>query len=622
MDLIFSFSEQYETQIQRLGLSSIDIAFASFIFQMESAQTKGVALLAGLVSQKLSQQDSCLNINNIDFSTLQILGFDSTKSLLMSLEQARSVNVDNQQIEAKPIIFENNNLYLQRYHQYEVSLANIIQNKLGSFLAVDQEHANTVLTELFSPPPANQEKDTDWQKVAVCIAATRSFSLITGGPGTGKTTTVAKLLALLQGLASKQGKPLKIQLVAPTGKAAARLTESLLLARDRLPLQYRWALDVQCSTIHRLLGSQPARVDFKHNQQNMLHLDVLIVDEASMVDLPLMSKLLGAVPIASRVILLGDQNQLSSVEAGSVLADICQAALQGTTEPVYSAEVCQLVAELSGEIIPPVEQQRVSGNISDCLVKLQKSHRFSASSPIGQLAKHVIQGEVNKGLTLLSQQQSGEGLSWYKNATLREFVRSYASLLSGYFGAIKLADIGQAFALLEKQQILCAQKNGSWGVENLNFMIEQELNKQGHISLDRKDYYGRPIMLSQNDHGLGIFNGDIGIIMADPEQPQLIKAWFKTGHEQYNGIVVSRLPRHDTVYAMTIHKSQGSEFEKVVLCLPESRDDKPIMGLSRELFYTGLTRAKQRFELYGQQHVLEKCLQSACYRSSGLAQRL
>ncbi|MEP4891845.1 MAG: exodeoxyribonuclease V subunit alpha [Aliiglaciecola sp.] len=613
------FFERCEAPISALGLSNLDSAFAHFIYQQEPHENDKVALLAGLVSQRLSQQHSCLNLDELSYKQLKLLGFSSINDLIDVLHGSYCISSTVAEDPQKPLIFTQNAIYLQRYYQYELALTQIIQQKLAVETDVSVETARPIIDELF--PGSAEQGEIDWQKVAVGIAATRNFSLITGGPGTGKTTTVAKLLALLFALQQAQGKELKVQLVAPTGKAAARLTESIVSARETLPEKYKAGLNLQTSTIHRLLGTQTGKIEFKHNGENPLHMDALIVDEASMVDLPLMYRLLSAVPIKTKVVLLGDHNQLSSVETGSVLSDICHAALLGKPNPEYSAQTGLQISQMCAQHIPQREESIVTSPIADCLVKLQKSHRFSSDSGIGLLAKKTIQGDTNSVLEILTDKQQ-TSLTWHQEGKIQVFARQYASQLSAYFSSVKQGDLEQGFKHLLNQQILCAHKTGEWGVDNINYQITLELDRQGFISKDEKDYVGRPIMLTRNDHNLGLFNGDVGIVMPDPENLSLKKAWFKTAEGGYKGVLLSRLPEHQPVYAMTIHKSQGSEFKEVYLCLPDVRLNPGAKGLSRELFYTGLTRARQTFVLYSQKESLQGCIDNLCLRSSGLAQRL
>ncbi|MEP1551956.1 ATP-binding domain-containing protein, partial [Paraglaciecola sp.] len=269
--------------------------------------------------------------------------------------------------------------------------------------------------------------------------------------------------------------------------------------------------------------------------------------------------------------------------------------------------------------------------IQNNLVKLLKSHRFKDDSGVGQLAKHINLGQVTKCISLLKGSEFTD-IDWYQpsqttpqnvaNEVLKTLIVKLLPIYQEYIKAIHQGDIRKAFDTLQKQQVLCAQKGGFWGVNQLNTLIESELHKQGLIDNSKGFYIGRPVMLSKNDHQLKLFNGDIGIIMPDPSKPSLTKVWFVTPEGNVRGLLPSRLPSVDTLYAMTIHKSQGSEFESVYLCLPPITANNQGRGLNRELIYTGLTRAKKQFMLFGESRALSLSLQQQCIRGSGLADRL
>ncbi|MFT4993728.1 MAG: exodeoxyribonuclease V alpha subunit [Paraglaciecola sp.] len=623
-------------QLHHTGrIKALDLAFGEFIAEQESSQSPeqqtNIALLAACLSARLGDQDSCLHLADLAQPFGDVHQFPPMDSLLQQLSQGHSVLQvrDVNEGADKPLVLDGGKLYLQRYWQYERELAGHILHKAANSMAIDIPMAKMVLDQLFTERLPNPAEQPDWQKIAVAMAATQQFSVITGGPGTGKTTTVTRLMALLHRLSVLKAKPLIIKLVAPTGKAAARLSQSISQAKTQLPEALQHGLPEQCTTVHRLLGALPHSPYFKHNSQKPLHLDVLVLDEASMVDLPLMSKLFGALPARAQIILLGDKDQLASVEAGSVLSDICAAALGLTKRehsPVaYSPKMVAHIEQLTAYALPAVKHQNKS--VSDNVLVLQKSHRFSAKSGIGRLASSINRGQYQQSLALLNAADTTD-IHWHEQSQLsadkqnKQLVAQLMPAYSQYFAAIKEGDIQAAFRCLGQQQVLCAQKSGEWGVHQLNALIEKELHKQGLIDTSRDFYLGRPLMLGQNDHHQQLFNGDIGIVMPDPGQPEVIKVWFITAQGQIRALLPSRLPLHQTLYAMTIHKSQGSEFEHVYLCLPNIKHGAGAKGLSRELLYTGLTRAKNSFSLYASQQALQLSLQQQCKRGSGLAERL
>ena len=634
-----------EQLLKMSKIRAIDMAFADFVYSQESTLDPPVreclSMLAAYVSAQSGDQHSCIDLQSLGQPFVGIYHFPEVKILQSHIEKARTfanvpstvVNLDENS--AKPLVLQNTKLYLQRYWQYESQLAAIIREKAAKTLDLDIAAAQSLLSDLFNE---TDNETLDWQKIAVCIAASQTLSFITGGPGTGKTTTVTKLLALLQGLAAKKGKILNVQLVAPTGKAAARLTESISAAKQKLPKDLQTNLPEQCQTIHRLLGAKPQSPYFKANANHPLHLDVLVLDEASMVDLPLMAKLFAALPKDAQIILLGDQDQLASVETGSVLSDICAASYVqsdnfDTTLLAYSETMQQHLSKLFcvpnlGVVATQTKDQSV---IQDNVVKLVKSHRFGENSGIGQLAKQVKAGQVTQCLSLLNNQQFTD-INWYQptqtspqtvaNEILKTLITQLLPIYQQYTQAIQQGDLRLAFKHLHQQQVLCAQKSGYWGVTQLNALIENELHKQGLIDNSKDFYIGRPVMLSKNDHQLKLFNGDVGIVMHDPDNNSLTKVWFVTPEGELRGLLPSRLPRLETLYAMTIHKSQGSEFESVYLCLPPITANNQGRGLNRELIYTGLTRAKTSFMLFGESKALGLSLRRQCVRGSGLAGRL
>lgn len=470
----------------------------------------------------------------------------------------------------------------------------------------------------------------NWQKVAAAVALTRNFAVISGGPGTGKTTTVTKLLAALIEQ-SKRGDELPtIKLVAPTGKAAARLTESIGKAVAQLPVspELKQAIPTDASTIHRLLGAIPNSAEFRHNQSNPLHLDILVVDEASMVDLPMMYKLVDALPKYARLILLGDKDQLASVEAGAVLGDICSFNQFG-----YSSGQAQLVSQLTGyqTLSRGVNQ---SESIADSLCMLQKSYRFDARSGIGQLAKAVNAGSAQR-VDLVWQKAFADIKNFpIDSQHYNQLIQTLVGEYSGYLKRMDQIELNpdteepesieqRAKATLDafaKCRLLCAIREGDFGVTGLNLRVEKALAARKLIKVsDEIWYHGRPVMVTRNDHALGLYNGDIGIcIRTDVDGESKLKVFFELPDGSVKSVLPSRVPEHETAYAMTIHKSQGSEFDHTLMILPP--EFTPI--LTRELIYTGITRAKNRLSLYADERVVKRGIKVRTERASGLVSRL
>jgi exodeoxyribonuclease V alpha subunit len=477
----------------------------------------------------------------------------------------------------------------------------------------------------------------NWQKVAAAVALTRRFAVISGGPGTGKTTTVTKLLAAMVHQASAQGETPTIKLVAPTGKAAARLTESIGKAVDVLALSpdLKQRIPTDSSTLHRLLGAIPGRVEFRHDKTNPLHLDVLVLDEASMVDLPMMHRLLDALPSHARLILLGDKDQLASVEAGAVLSDICDFSSQGYSQK--QNERVKALTQFDCQFGRTAKQ--LVSPLADSLCVLQKSYRFDARSGIGQLAKQV-NAASSRGFEQVWS-KGFEDIEWLPlsgdsyQKLIDSMVRAYKPYLTESRAAspqgesLQSADAlvnwqhgvaRQVLGLFAQNRLLCAVREGDFGVTGLNQRIESRLKQRGLISRGEELWYvGRPLMVTKNDHGLGLYNGDIGICLWDHSaQTPRLKVFFELPDGSIKSVLPSRMPEHETAYAMTIHKSQGSEFAHTFMILPG--EFSPL--LTKELIYTGITRAKTRFTLVADGKVLGKGIRHKTLRHSGLSLRL
>lgn len=554
--------------------------------------------------------------------------------------------------EAQPL------LYLRRYWQDENRIRDGIRARLRQTIEVNENSLKEQLEGLFGPDPA-QTAEPDWQRIACARAAPRAFFIITGGPGTGKTTTVVRLLALLQGLAAADSKPpLRIELAAPTGKAAARLNESIADQVDNLRGHQAPAgsIPTRVKTLHRLLGTLPESRRFRHHAANPLPADVVVVDEASMVDIELMARLLEALRPEARLILLGDKDQLSSVEAGAVLGDLCQRALDDHRDAGSAPQ--------RASSSPPHTLETLSASpdrsLGQAVVMLQKSFRFNPAGGIGALATFVnaasdapAQPRLQQALDLFTREQTRQDprlgvivlrrLSDTSDRAFRELViEGYGADRSALGKMHEQAPKGvvdrqalNAWAkhLLEAQkqfQLLTPLRQGVWGVEGLNRRIVELLRERGLLGgggssvQPRQWFAGRPVLITRNDYGLNLMNGDIGLTLRVPADTaatgaagarSVLRVAFPSAEGGVRWVLPSRLQAVETVFAMTVHKSQGSEFEHTALILPE----KPNPVLTRELLYTAITRAKQRFTLlYSQEAVLGEALTRRVYRVSGL----
>ncbi|OEY70922.1 exodeoxyribonuclease V subunit alpha [Rheinheimera salexigens] len=524
---------------------------------------------------------------------------------LADIEQALASSEWLKQNEIAPLVLAEKRLYLHRLFQAEQIVKQQISQRVQQQINLTDKVKQNI-SQLFT---ADEQKETDWQKLACVMALQRHFAIITGGPGTGKTTTVVKLLALLlQSTASK----ITIKLAAPTGKAAVRLTESISGAIANLPTDFQAAIPTEVVTLHRLLGAMPNRRQFKHNAEQPLALDVLVVDEASMVDLEMMAALLQALPSHARLILLGDKDQLASVEAGSVLGDLCRGAEKGQ----YLPQTLALLAPFTASDLSP--WQGAGTELNQATVMLRKSHRFDAKSGIGQLAFAVNRGD-SSAINLFNQFDDINLLAGNQIKALQPVVvagyRHYLQLVqrqADYGDSEQWA--GAVLAAYTQFQLLCALRSGDWGIEGLNEQISRWLMAEGLLDCSQQWYNGRPIMMQRNNYSLGLMNGDIGITLFDASTGKL-RVVFQLADSSLKWVLPSRLSDIATVFAMTVHKSQGSEFSHCCLVLPP--DNSPI--LSRELLYTGITRAKKQFTLLcGNSEILAQTISKRVSRSSGL----
>ena len=465
-----------------------------------------------------------------------------------------------------------------------------------------------------------KEERTDWQRLALLNVLFNNFTVITGGPGTGKTTVITKIITTLLTLA--KGEKFKILMAAPTGKAAARLSESITAFKEKIecPDYIRDLIPTKTLTIHRLLGTISHSPYFRHNSDNPLSADIVIIDEASMVDLPLMSKLVQAVPEDAKIVLVGDKDQLASVESGAVLGDICNRGNLGSFSDYFSCKINKITGE---NINDPLELQDICNNhvicdsIRDSIVDLKKNYRFSKKSGIEELSRYVNKGDAGGAFSVL---EKGNGVRWKSIDTGEDLQNNLKELvLKGFSGFLKTDDPNEAIAKLNVFKILSPVKKGPFGVFFLNEIVEQILFSEGIIKTKHLPagqwYHGQPLLITKNDYNLKLFNGDIGIIMhADGAKHNALYAFFPDPSGGVRRFLPWLLPDHETVFAMTVHKSQGSEFENVIMILPEK--DNPV--LTRELIYTGITRARESLTIWGKKAVLKTAILRRIERSSGL----
>lgn len=636
-------------------LRPLDLAFARFLAECDPHAEPRLLLMAALASRQLGDGHPCLDLHALG-TLAEEQSWPSVWLEWLTTEPPTFspllAGPDGLPAHA-PLVWDHHRLYLRRYWRYECQVADGINMRLTQ----DAWPAETLHGELLRLFPTETSCEINWPRVACALAARSAFSVITGGPGTGKTTTVVRLLGLLQTLHQRaHTTPLRIRLAAPTGKAAARLNASIAKQIAQLDVDepVRKAIPREVETLHRLLGARPDSRQYTYNAQRPLHIDVLVIDEASMIDLEMMAAVLDALPAHAQLILLGDKDQLSSVEAGAVLGDLGQRA----DSAHYNAETAAWLRAASGDQVDRFVQADAQP-LDQHIVMLRSSHRFDHTSDIGQLAAAVNAGDAPTVHALLSRRSNDiawlpDGISGTLLSAMaleggtenvdpnapfapRPGFRAYLTHLHQQRPS-KEADSAsyrhwarEVLDAFNQFQILCAVRQGPAGTERINRDIAACLLQAGLIDTDRGWYEGRPVMMTRNDYTLGLMNGDVGIALRMPGSDGSLRLYvvFPIAHESnfssnensnalVRCVLPSRLGNVETVFAMTVHKSQGSEFEHTALILP---DDASAM-LTRELLYTGITRARHWLSLIGSQASITQAIGQRTRRYSGLGERL
>lgn len=588
----------------------VDLQCAAFV-QRYAAQAY-TAAAAAAVSAELGKGHVCLDLDN----TRQYAPYRDAGVLPAPDVLAHRLHDDPAVVGAPgaytPLIKDGSRIYLHRYHRCEGRIAGWI----AAALAKKEREVRLDCTRMQTLFPAG---DVDFLQAlapdarphlqyAACISAcTGHVCVISGGPGTGKTWTLVRILHTLQ----RQRPGVRIALAAPTGKAASRINESL---------HSDPAFDMQqvgeARTLHRLLGYRAYDRQFGHTRENPLAYDIVVIDEASMIDMVLMARCMDALEPDAVLILVGDKDQLASVEAGSVLADIC-AALGVNRFTSAFARHCNTCISTPLAHIPVTADRELSG--VNRVIQLRRNYRFAHDSDIARVAALVSAGgpsQIDEALDIMHRQEGT--CVFHEMADLPARFLETQGMPAQYTRFMQTHEPDDVLRCMHDFCILSPLQRGPFGVDAINQAMERLLARRYGLRIDEEFYDHRPLLVTENDYTLELYNGDTGVLLTRSHRDAAY-AWFKGGDGTPRRISPVLLPAHTrTMYAMTVHKSQGSEFDRVVVVLPDR--DTPV--LTRELIYTAITRARRRVDVYGRHELLRTALGRSVSRSSGLAMRI
>ena len=582
-------------------LAAADVHVATRLGRLGGEENESVLLAAALAVRSARLGSVCLDIADVRATTvvegesLDDLAWPGTDAWIADLEESPLVAQGDSDA-ARPLRLVDGVMYLDRYWREEQLVATAVDAATArTSPAVDSERMRAALTRLFGSDAA------DRQRLAAVVASNSWFSVIAGGPGTGKTTTVARLVALLR---DQPGATLRIALAAPTGRAAARLKEAVTDAAERLdPVDRERIGALEASTLHRLLGWKPgSRTRFRHDATNPLPFDVVIVDEASMVSLTMMARLLEALREHTRLVLVGDPDQLASVEVGAVLGDLVRRAAPSAGESAT-------IEALARTDLDSLDESERDSALASGVVRLSHVYRFSGE--VEQLAQGVRAGDQDAVLALLDDDARAVELVDTGSGGLRtDIVGTARDVVS----AARTGDGDGAVEALARHRLLCAHREGPYGVGRWSVQVEDwlraEIEGYGHEGFW---YVGRPLLVTANDYQLRLFNGDTGVVIDVDGEPRA--AFRRDGRVEM--LPTGRLGEVQTMHAMSVHRSQGSQFGRVTLVLPPV--DSPL--LTRELLYTAVTRATEHVRIIGTREALAQAIVRPIVRASGLRTR-
>ena len=593
------------------------VEFARFINRIAPDEPEDVLMCAYLVCAAIEDSHTCLPIDRTSWAHVT-KRYCCNIACEIDINHIRDSRVIGPPDANRPLILYEDKIYLHRYYHYERIIAQRILSMIKHPVSTpsSKEEIEEFITEKLFSPETKKKISPDWQKIAVLHSLFNRLLIISGGPGTGKTRTVTAIMAILSHLGKREN-PVTIAMCAPTGKAAARLAESVKAALQTMPDYIQASLPTTAKTIHRLLGAGTG--NFRYDRNNPLPYDIVIVDEVSMVDMPLMAHLFDALDKETSLIMLGDKDQLASVEAGCVLGDICS----GIGSYRYSDEFmerCKIIREDThlkghGHDLP-------THRLKDAMIHLTYSYRFDEKSGIAQLSKAVNIGDYRQVKKILSE----AGKKYRDIEFIKRHEKPLDALLKEYFlpyarSIVTAPTVTDAIELMNNAKILCGLRKGPRGIEYINRLITIILSgiemPFGFIRPDFSGLYrGLPIIINKNDYSLELFNGDTGIVW--PDSNGEMKVWFISEGGKTRGILPARLPSHDHAWAITVHRSQGSEFDNVYFILPPEDSFMP----GRELLYTAITRARDTITLWGSEDDMKTCVENKTLRYSGLGEML
>ncbi len=598
----------------------IDLWFGQKITELDAREETVILITAAFISRLSRQGDVCLNLNAYtgktdilykeDDACASSFVFPEIKKWLQILNTRPCVGEPE---EYKPLILNKNRVYMYKFWVWEKKIAKYIKSKSGEpFEQCDINAAKQIFNRIF---------DIDNPKTYPIILAgvsalLKKLTVIIGGPGTGKTTAAANILAMLINIetAKNSDKNMKIAFAAPTGKAAARLKEAMAKVKTDINYDKKiLSLIPETSyTIHRLLKPTFDFSAYRHNKTNPLDFDIIVIDEASMIDIKLMTALIEAIDKDTKVIILGDKNQLASVEPGAVLADICG----DNKAESFSKNFISLVQQITGINQNSLKNLQIKDNSFDNIIEFKTDFRFDKESGIKKLSD------------LINDQKAKEAFDYLKKGSKKDIkfitVKKPADLhyelqkavLTYYKDYLTSENLEDCIRLFNQFKILCAVKKGYYGINTLNMAIEKMLEAKKLISLKTKWYHKKPLLITKNDYQTNLFNGDTAIVFnTDQNIPYAV---LSDSNGKIRQIACSMLAHYQTAYAITVHKSQGSEFDNVILVLPDAK--YPV--LTKELIYTAVTRAKKKVTILGTEEIFLYCVQRKAERASGLKEEL